>query len=198
MIQVVGKAPDSIANAYASCNGNPIVIGDGGDDSPVGLFRAILREIDDADMQDTIILWSHPVYVIHDVSYLAAYLDKYDMVVTKQQGNHNLDMSIMLARATALRDIVNIYPTLTDDVHDDIDVRMSRTITQALGTRLRIIVNDGSIVKQLAGDMRGTGIVATHCGTPAIMERLQVAKLDVMDNIAWIMIDKYKEGTIHG
>lgn len=67
---------------------------------------------------------------------------------------------------------------------------MHNLVLNALGTRARVIVDDSTVIKPLKADMRGRGIIATHCGTPEIIDYTRRCKLNVADVVVLNMENK--------
>lgn len=108
-----------------------------------------------------------------------------------------MDMSIFAATRAGLQTIVAAYQTgmmAVDDSNSNPDHNMHNLVLNALGQRARVIIDDGTLIKHLDVDMRGSGIIATHCGSDAIIQYTRRCKLDLNDIVVRTMEDKWKGG----
>lgn len=108
-----------------------------------------------------------------------------------------MDMSIFAATRAGLQTIVAAYQTgmmAVDDSNTNPDHNMHNLVLNSLGQRARVIIDDGTLIKHLDVDMRGSGIIATHCGSDAIIKYTRRCKLDLNDIVVRAMDDKWKGG----
>lgn len=178
------KTDENILSAYEKCAGEkPVILELAPNASLIDLFDR-LSEINED------VLWTHPVYVLHDISPVKELLKTYDFVIFKAQKSNEMDFSFFAAKPKALQEILGNLENYEFDNSVSYNSNLHNLVLNTLGKQCKLRNSNNEVIKLLDATLKGTGTIATHCGTPVILQVINSAKLIATDIIPQIMENK--------